>query len=68
MTVERGASEANHVLFLMNFEENAQTIPVEAPAGVYQLVLSTDDPRYGGEPGSEAPPAALEVYRDVRPW
>ena len=63
MTVERGSQQGNHVLFLMNFEENAQTIPVEAPAGVYQLVLSTDDPRYGGEPGSEAPSAALEVLQ-----
>ena len=52
----RGArgQQGNQFLFLMNFEEDAQTIPVEAPAGVYELVLSTDDPRYGGEPGSEA--------------
>ena len=57
MTVERGSQQGNHVLFLMNFEDDAETIPVEAPPGVYQLVLSTDDARYGGEPGSEGPRA-----------
>ena len=63
MTVNRGSQQGNHVLFLMNFEDGTQAIPVDAPLGSSRLVLSTDDPRYAGEPGSEAPSAALEVLQ-----
>lgn len=63
MTVERADERGGHVLFLMNFEDDAKLIPVSAPPGTYRLALSTDDARYGGEPGSEWPPAALEVLQ-----
>jgi len=63
MTVERGDERGGYVLFLMNFEDDAEAIPVSAHPGTYRLALSTDDDRYGGEPGSERPPSALEVLQ-----
>jgi hypothetical protein len=61
MTVERGDGRGEQVLFLMNFQDAAETIPVSASAGTYRLELSTDDVRYAGEGDSDAPPTALEV-------
>jgi maltooligosyltrehalose trehalohydrolase len=58
LTVERGDGRGQRVLFLFNFEEDDQTIPVEAPPGTYRPLLSTDEARYGGEGGL---PASLQV-------
>jgi maltooligosyltrehalose trehalohydrolase len=60
MTVERGDGRGERVVFLFNFEDAAETIPLEAPPGTYRPVLSTDDVRYGGE---GAPVASLEVVQ-----
>jgi maltooligosyltrehalose trehalohydrolase len=58
MTVERADGRGQHVLFLFNFEEGAETIPLQAPPGTYRPVLSTEEAHYGGAGG---PPIALEV-------
>jgi maltooligosyltrehalose trehalohydrolase len=48
LAVERGAAEGEVSLLIANLSD-APVVPVPyAPAGTYELVLSTDDPKYGG--------------------
>jgi maltooligosyltrehalose trehalohydrolase len=64
LVIERaGGGAGEHLVFLLNFEDTAEPIETSLPAGTYRLVLSTEDIRYGAEPGTETPAPAVEVLQ-----
>lgn len=63
LTIERGDPSGQVALALFNLSESACPIPVEAPEGRYELVLSTDAPRYGGAVEPPVPTTILDVSR-----
>jgi hypothetical protein len=61
ITVERRGERGDAVMVLVNLEDETERIPFGESAGTWELVLATNDVRFGVTSAGQAPPSQLEV-------